>query len=97
MTTSAMTTSQMKNVHPQEPIVYTIAPATAARIGNFAPQEKKGMTRIVAVRSFSSASVLVFIIAGTEHPKPIIIGINARPESPKRRNILSIMNAIRAI
>ena len=75
----------------------TIAPAQAVNIGSFAPHEKNGMTRIVAVRSFSSASVLALIIAGTEQPKPMIIGINALPERPKRRNILSRMNAIRAI
>ena len=65
--------------------------------GSFAPQEKNGITRTVAVLSFSSASVLVLIIAGTEQPKPMIIGRNALPESPNLRNILSRMNAIRAI
>ena len=79
------------------PNATTIAPAIAVKMGSLAPQEKNGITRTVAVRSFSSASVRVFIIAGTEQPKPIIIGINARPESPKRRNILSKINAIRAI
>ena len=75
----------------------TSAPATAVRIGSLAPQEKNGMTRIVAVRSFSSARVRVLIIAGTEQPKPIIMGRNARPERPNLRNILSRMNAIRAM
>ena len=75
----------------------TIAPATAVNIGSLAPHEKKGITLIVAVRSLSSASVLVFIIAGTEQPKPIIIGRKALPDSPKRRNILSRINAILAI
>ena len=75
----------------------TIAPAQAVRIGNFAPQEKKGITRTVAVLSFSSASVLVLIIAGTEQPKPMIIGMNALPERPNFLNALSRMNAIRAI
>ena len=72
-------------------------PATAVRMGSFAPQEKKGITRIVAVRSFSSARVRVFIIAGTEQPKPIIMGRKALPERPNLRNILSRINAIRAI
>ena len=75
----------------------TSAPATAVSMGSFAPQEKNGITRTVAVLSFSSASVLVLIIAGTEQPKPMIIGRNALPESPNLRNILSRMNAIRAI
>lgn len=66
-------------------------------MGSFAPQLKKGITLMVAVRSFSSASVRVLIIAGSEQPKPIIIGINALPERPKRRKILSRMNATRAI
>ena len=74
-----------------------IPPAIAVRMGSFAPQEKKGITLIVAVLSFSSARVRVFIIAGSEQPKPIIIGINALPESPKRRKILSSTNAILAI
>ena len=47
--------------------------------------EKNGITRTVAVRSFSSASVRVFIIAGTEQPKPIIMGRNARPDKPNLR------------
>ena len=75
----------------------TIPPEIAVRMGNFAPQEKKGITRIVAVRSFSSARVRVLIIAGTLHPNPMIMGMNALPETPKRRNTLSRMNATRAI
>ena len=79
------------------PNFMTIPPAIAVRMGSFAPQEKKGMTRIVAVRSLWSASVRVLIIAGTLHPKPIIMGINALPETPKRRNTRSRINATRAI
>ena len=79
------------------PKAVTIPPATAVNIGNFAPHEKNGITLIVAVRSLSSARVRVFTAAGTEQPKPIIIGINALPESPKRRNTLSKTNAMRAI
>ena len=75
----------------------TIPPEMAVKIGNFAPQLKNGITLTVATLSFSSASVLVFIIAGTEQPKPIIIGINALPESPKRLKILSKINATLAI
>ena len=49
------------------------------------------------MRSFSSASVRVLMNAGTEHPKPIIIGMNALPERPNLLKILSRMNATRAI
>jgi len=55
------------------------------------------MTRIVATLSLSSARVRVLIIAGTEQPNPMIIGMKALPESPNLRNILSSMNATRAI
>lgn len=74
-----------------------IPPAIAVKIGNLAPQLKKGITRIVAVLSLSSANVLVLIIAGTEQPKPIIIGMNARPDNPNLLKILSRIKAIRAI
>ena len=36
-------------------------------------------------------------MAGTEHPKPMIIGINARPDKPNFLKILSRIKAIRAI
>ena len=74
-----------------------IPPAIAVNIGNFAPQLKKGITRIVAILSFSSAKVRVFTIAGTEQPKPIIIGINALPDKPNFLKILSRIKATRAI
>ena len=74
-----------------------IPPAIAVKIGNFAPQEKKGITLIVLVLSLSSAKVRVLIIAGTLHPKPIIIGINARPDKPNFLKILSRIKATRAI
>ena len=79
------------------PKSWHIPPAIAVSMGSFAPHEKKGITRIVAVLSLSSARVRVLIMAGSEQPKPIIMGMNALPESPKRRNILSRMNATRAI
>ena len=79
------------------PKLATIAPETAVKIGSFAPQLKKGITLTVASFSFSSARVLVLIIAGTEQPKPIIIGINALPESPNLRRARSKMKAILAI
>lgn len=73
------------------------APQTAAKIGAFAPHVKNGITRLVITRSFSSASVRVLIAAGTEHPNPMIIGMNARPDNPNFRNALSSMNATRAM
>ena len=73
------------------------SPATAVKMGSFAPHEKKGMTRTVAVRSCSSASVRVLIMAGSEQPKPMIMGMKALPESPNLRKILSKMNATRAM
>ena len=79
------------------PAEATIAPATAVSMGSLAPQLKNGITLTVAVRSFSSASVRVFIMAGMEQPKPIIMGINALPDKPNLRNILSRINATRAI
>ena len=75
----------------------TIPPAIAVSMGSFAPHEKKGITLIVAVLSLSSASVRVFIIAGSEQPKPIIMGIKALPESPNLLKILSKTKAIRAM
>ena len=74
-----------------------IQPAIAVNIGSFAPHEKNGITLIVAILSCSSANVLVLIIAGTEQPKPIIIGRNALPVKPNFLNILSRINAILAI
>ena len=74
-----------------------IAPAIPSKIGSFAPQEKNGITLTVAIFSLSSASVLVLIIAGTEQPKPIIIGIRALPDKPNLRNNLSKIKATRAI
>ena len=66
-------------------------------MGSFAPQEKNGITLIVEILSFLSASVRVFIVAGTEQPNPIIIGINALPLKPNFLNSLSRINATLAI
>ena len=79
------------------PNCITIPPAIAVRIGSFAPQLKNGITLIVAILSFSSARVRVFTIAGTEQPKPIIIGINALPDKPNLLKMRSRINATRAI
>ena len=82
---------------PSTPKNVPTAPETAASIGSFAPQEKKGMVLMVIVFSLSSARVLVFIIAGIEQPKPIIIGINALPDTPNFLNILSKIKATLAM
>ena len=66
-------------------------------MGSLAPQEKNGITLMVAILSLSSARVLVLIMAGIEQPNPMIIGMKALPESPNLRNILSRMNATRAM
>ena len=80
-----------------KPNASAIPPEIATKIGSFAPQEKNGITLIVAVLSLSSASVRVLTIAGTEQPNPIIIGMKALPDKPKLRNILSKIKATRAI
>ncbi len=79
------------------PKLITIPPEIAVKIGSFAPQLKNGITLTVATLSFSSANVLVLIIAGTEQPNPIIIGINALPDSPNLLKILSKIKATLAI
>ena len=79
------------------PKAIAIPPAIAVKIGSLAPHEKNGMTRIVAVLSLSSASVLVLTIAGTEQPNPMIIGMKALPDKPNFLNNLSKIKATRAI
>ncbi|SUQ49825.1 hypothetical protein CNEONATNEC32_02440 [Clostridium neonatale] len=56
-----------------------------------------GTKRAVNFLSFSLSKVLAVIIAGTEHPNPIIIGINAFPDSPIFLISLSIIKATLAI
>ncbi|MPN48411.1 hypothetical protein SDC9_196018 [bioreactor metagenome] len=65
-----------------------------AYIGNFAPQVINGAIRAVIFLSCSLSNVLVAIIAGEEHPRPITIGMNAFPDSPTFAITLSIKNAI---
>jgi hypothetical protein len=67
------------------------------KIGSFAPQGMNPASRVVILLSFSLSNVLVAIIAGTEHPKPIKRGMKDRPLNPNRRKILSITKATRAI
>ena len=64
-----------------------------AYIGNFAPQVISGEINAVIFLSFSLSNVLVAMIAGEAHPRPITIGINALPDNPTLLIILSIKNA----
>ncbi len=59
-------------------------------IGNLALHDIKGVTNIILYLSFFCSNALDAIIAGTEQPKPNIIGINALPESPSFPIIPSI-------
>ena len=68
-----------------------------AYIGIFAEQLIKGVSIMVILRSLSEGRVLVDIIAGTEHPKPISMGTKLRPDKPILRTSLSIIKAILAI
>ena len=77
------------NNPPSNPAASATAAAITERKVAFAPQVKNGMTRLVFVLSLSEASVRVLIIAGTPHPRPMILGIKARPETPKRRKARS--------
>ena len=52
---------------------------------------------MVMRRSRSFSIVRVAITAGTPHPIPTRIGMKDFPESPKRRKILSMIKATRAI
>ena len=70
------------------------APAISPTKGIFAPQGINEVVIIVILRSRSFSIVREAIIPGTEQPEPISMGIKLFPESPKRRKILSIMNAI---
>ena len=69
----------------------------SAYIGSFALHDMKGTRRIVIRLSLVLERVRADIIAGTEHPKPISIGTNERPERPILRSNLSIIKAILAI
>ena len=64
-----------------------------AYIGNFAPQVISGEINAVIFLSFSLSNVLVAMIAGEAHPRPITIGINALPDNPTLLIILSIKKA----
>ena len=66
-------------------------------IGRRAEQLIKGSIIIVMILDLRLSMVLVAIIAGTLHPKPMIRGINDFPCSPIWCISLSMMNAARAI
>ena len=66
-------------------------------IGIFALHDIKGINFTVVLRLLPDSIEPAAMMAGTEQPKPIIIGIKALPDRPKRRNILSKMKAIRAM
>ena len=74
-----------------------IAPAIMAINGILAPQGIKVVVMIVIRRSRSFSMVRDAMMPGMPQPVPIKIGIKLLPERPKRRNILSSTNAIRAM
>ena len=57
----------------------------------------KAVIMVVIFLSFSLSQVRVAIIAGTPQPNPINKGMKERPDNPKRRKILSITKATRAM
>ena len=65
--------------------------------GSLAEHDMKGVSMTVIFRSCSEGSVRVDMMAGTLQPKPTSIGTKLRPESPKRRKILSMTKATRAM
>ena len=71
--------------------------AIIAMISVFAPQGRKVERMMVIRRSFSFSMVRAAMIAGTPQPVPMSIGMKDLPDSPKRRNTRSMMNATRAI
>ena len=69
----------------------------SAYTGIFAEQDMNGVSMMVSRRSRSFSSVRAAMIPGTEHPKPISIGTNDRPDSPVLCRSLSMINAARAM
>ena len=65
--------------------------------GSLAEQLIKGTSRMVIRRSFSFSMVRAPMMAGTEQPKPMSMGMNAFPLRPKRRSRRSMMKAARDI
>ncbi len=60
-------------------------------------QDINGARRAVSFLSFSLSRVLADMIAGTVHPKPISMGMNALPDSPIFLISLSMISAPLAI
>ncbi len=73
------------------------AAANRAYTGSLAPQDINGFMAMVMSLSLSFSRVLVAIMAGTLHPKPTNIGINAFPGRPIALMSLSITKAALAI
>jgi hypothetical protein len=87
-------------------IIHMIGPCQAgaknagiirAYIGNLAPQLNSGITIIVVRRVRRFSRIRVAIIAGTEQPKPINIGMKLLPCKPILCITRSIRNAARAM
>ena len=66
-------------------------------MGTLAPQLMKGVRRMVKRRSRWLFMLRALMTAGTVQPKPIIMGMKARPLRPSFRSGLSMRNAARAI
>ena len=65
--------------------------------GSLAEQDMKGTSRMVMRRSFSFSMVRAPMMAGTEQPKPMSMGIKALPLRPNRRSSRSMIKAARDI
>ena len=72
-------------------------PASSAYTGSLAPHDMKGAISTVTRRFLGSSMVLVAMMAGTLHPKPIISGMKDFPCNPSLLMNLSMMNAALAI
>ena len=77
-----------------DPISYTgTALDTVISIKIYDSQDNNLLTKCQKICDDYEATM----IPGTPQPVPIRIGMNDLPDKPKRRKILSMMNAIRAI
>lgn len=72
-------------------------PPSNAKSGSFAEHGTNGIISMVFCLWVRLSTVLAAITAGTLHPDPIIIGINAFPDSPSPLKILSVITAARAM
>ena len=69
------------------------AAANRTWTGSFAPQLMKGIIIIVSIRSRGLFRVRAAMIAGTEQPKPSIMGKTDWPWSPKAWRARSVAKA----